>query len=60
VQLWFREFTLATSIPRGARTCEQVWGRAGVCPVRGRLPKGRHSQIWRVCRMVQGLSVDYG
>jgi hypothetical protein len=60
---WQRfSFTLAAATKsNSSRTSKRVWGSSTeevilVCV----LKKSRSSHIWRLCRISEGLSVDYG
>jgi hypothetical protein len=60
---WQRfSFTLAAAIKsNSSRTSKRVWGSSTegatlVCFLR----KSRSSHIWRLCRISEGLSFDYG
>uniref|UniRef100_A0A0A0K3N3 Secreted protein n=1 Tax=Cucumis sativus TaxID=3659 RepID=A0A0A0K3N3_CUCSA len=52
-------FTLAAATSsKSSRTFKWVWDN-GVISL-GVLRKSRSSHIWRLCRVLEGLSLDYG
>lgn len=53
-------FTLAAATSsNSSRTSKWVWDN-GVIISLGVLRKSRSSHIWRLCRVLEGLSLDYG
>ena len=60
IDFWFALlFTLAATVGSFSRT-SKVWGRAAVLIAPVSHSQSWSSHVWRWCRMVQGLSLDYG
>ncbi|GLJ11887.1 hypothetical protein SUGI_0179320 [Cryptomeria japonica] len=53
-------FTLAATVGLSSHTLKKVWGQIGVSITPIAHSQSRRSHVWRWCRMVQGLWLDYG